>query len=346
VEGGTDYNPRAQVPTQGREKGKVNDRQQIHANPMDPKAGTPMQGAKKERKYKKPRDSETTGPPPQAEAYIGATCSEQTGPQPYQKASTSYCPDDTHTNGATEPTERDEINSPVKTVETLNSLHQAETELTEPPSGHEDLCPHESPGKSKRRDQKAGRKDTGCAPKQHPSQPGQIDRIAVTGTEPPQVHPTTQKNEREQLPGPTVQRQDGLRLDPQPAITGIAEPTLIASPGPEKRRKEQPEEKGNTHTTVISTLLTEGAKAALPEALEPVPAETKDNELVPTLTQAETNSIEKRRRRQARAKQAKNSTACFHLGTPILVRKPEGAIWIPIYKAEKGDIVVTSLRKN
>jgi len=93
----------------------------------------------------------------------------------------------------------------------------------------------------------------------------------------------------------------------------------------------------------MSTLLTEGAKAALPEVLEPVPAETKDNELIPTLTQAETNSIEKRRRRQARAKQAKNSTACFHLGTPILVRKPEGAIWIPIYKAERGDIVVQSL---
>jgi len=45
----------------------------------------------------------------------------------------------------------------------------------------------------------------------------------------------------------------------------------------------------------MSTLLTEGVKAVLPEILVLVPAETKDNELVPTLTQAETTSIEKRR---------------------------------------------------
>jgi len=339
VEGGMDYKPRALVPTQGREKGKANDRQRIHTKPMDSQIGTPTQGAKKGVKAKKSRDSVTTGPPPQAEAYSVATCSKQTGPQPYQKDSTSYCPDDTHTNGATDPTERDETHPPVKTVETLYSLHQAETELMEPPSGYEGLCPHESPGESKCLNKKAGRKDSGCVPIQHPSQSGQMDRIAVTGTEPPQAHPTTPKNEREQLPGPTVQGQDGPRPDPQPAITGTAELTLTASPGPGKRRKEKPEEKGNTHNTVMSTLLT----AALPEALEHVPIETKDNKLVPTLTQAKTNSIEKRRRRQSRAQQAKKSTACFHLGTPILVRKPEGATWTPIYKAVKGDIVVQSL---
>jgi len=167
VEGGTDYNPHAQVPTQGREEGKANERQQIHANPMDPTAGTPTQGAKKGGKYKKSRDSETTGPPPQAEAYIGNTSSEQTGSQPHHKrANTTYRPNDTPTNGDTEPPARDEINSPVKTVDTLNPLHQAETELMEPLSGHEDLCPHERPGKSERLDKKAGR-DSGCAPKQH-----------------------------------------------------------------------------------------------------------------------------------------------------------------------------------
>jgi len=171
-----------------------------------------------------------------------------------------------------------------------------------------------------------------------------MDRIAVTGTEPPQVHPTTQKDEREQLLGPTAQEHDGLRLDPQSAITGIAEPTHTASSGPDIRRKEQLVEKCDTHTTVMSTLLTEGAKAALPEIPVLVPAETKDNELVPTLTQAETTSIEKRRRRQAKAReQVKNSTACFHRGTPILVIRTERAIWIPIYTAEKGDIVVQSL---
>jgi len=94
----------------------------------------------------------------------------------------------------------------------------------------------------------------------------------------------------------------------------------------------------------MSTLLTEGAKTTLPEIPVLVPAETKDNKLVPTLTQAETTSIEKRRRRQAKAReQVKNSTACFHRGTPILVIRTERAIWIPIYTAEKGDIVVQSL---
>jgi len=63
VEGGTDYNAHAQVPTQGREKGKANERQQIHANPMDPTAGTPTQGAKKGGKYKKSRDSRPLVPP-------------------------------------------------------------------------------------------------------------------------------------------------------------------------------------------------------------------------------------------------------------------------------------------
>jgi len=105
-------------------------------------------------------------------------------------------------------------------------------------------------------------------------------------------------------------------------------------------RKEQLEEEGDTRTTATSMLPIEGAKGGLTEALEPV----SDNEPAPSLTQAETTSIAKRRQRQAKVRnQAKNSTACFHLGTPILVRKPEGAIWIPIYKAERGDIVVQSL---
>jgi len=290
--GGTDYNPHAQMPAQGREKGKANERQQYHANLMDPIAGTPTQGAKRGGEYKKPRDSETTGSPPQAMASIGNTRSEQTGfKHHHEKANTPYRPDDTPTNQDTEPTAMDEINPPVKTEDTLNPLHQAGTELAESPSGHEGLWPHRRPGKSERPDKKAMRKDSGSAPKQRQSQPRQIDRIAVHGTEPPQAHPTTQKDEREQLPGPTAREHDGLRLDPQSATTGIAELTHTASFGPDIRRKEQLEEKRDTHTTVMSTLLTEGAKAALPEILVLVPAETKDNELVPTLTQAETTSI-------------------------------------------------------
>jgi len=78
----------------------------------------------------------------------------------------------------------------------------------------------------------------------------------------------------------------------------------------------------------------------VPKLLYPEPADTKK----PTLTQAEKNSIDKHKRRQVRAKgQDKRSTACFALGTPILVKGPEKASWIPIWNAERGDIVVQSL---
>ena len=184
------------------------------------------------------------------------------------------------------------------------------------------------------------RQDSSNAPKQRQSQPHQTDRIALN----PRAHPTTQKVGRGPLSGSNAQEPDGLNLVPQSASTVSAESTYTASSGPGIRREEQLTDKCDTHTTVTPTLPTEGAKAALPGVLEPVSANTKDNEPAPTLTQAETTSIEKRRRRQARAReQAKNSTACFHLGTPILVKKTERAIRIPIYKAERVDIGVQSL---
>jgi len=128
------------------------------------------------------------------------------------------------------------------------------------------------------------------------------------------------------------------------AITGFAEFAYTASSGPGMRREEQLLEKYDTHTTDTPTLLNEGANTALPGVLEPVSAETKGDELESTPTQAETTSIEKRRRRQAGAKElVKSGTACFALGTPILVKRSEKASWIPIYKAERGDIVVQSL---
>ena len=100
---------------------------------------------------------------------------------------------------------------------------------------------------------------------------------------------------------------------------------------------------------VMSKLLTEGANVALPDDLEHVTTETMDNRPAPTLTQVEINSIEKRRRRQARAQQvdkrrpSKKSTACFNLSTSILVSTTEGARWISIYLAEKGHRVIQSL---
>jgi len=303
---------------------------------MDPSVGTPTQGAKRGVKNKKSRDSETTGPPPQAAASIGNTRSKQKGYQPHhKKANTPYRPHEIPTNKDTEPTVKDEINSPAKTEETSNLLHQAGTDLVGSPTGYEGHCPHGRTGKPERPDKESMRQDSGNAPKQRQLQPHQMDRIALNGTEPSRVHPTTQKVGRGPLSGPNAQEPDGLSLDPQSASTGFAESTYTASSGPGIRREKQLAEKRDTHTTVTSTLPIEGAKAALPGVVEPVSENTKDNEPVPTLTQAETTSIEKRRRRQARAgEQAKNSTACFHLGTPILVQKNEKAIWIPIYKAE------------
>jgi len=341
VEGGTGNNSHAQAPAQGREKGKANGRQQYHANPMDPSVGTPTQGAKRGVKNKKSRDSETTGPPPQAAASIGNTRSKQKGNQSHQqKANAPYRPDEIPTNKDTEPTAKDEIDSPAKTEETSNLLHQAGTDLVGSTTGYEGHCPHGRTGKPERPDKESMRQDSSNAPKQRQSQPHQTDRIALN----PRAHPTTQKVGRGPLSGSNAQEPDGLNLVPQSASTVSAESTYTASSGPGIRREEQLTDKCDTHTTVTPTLPTEGAKAALPGVLEPVSANTKDNEPAPTLTQAETTSIEKRRRRQARAReQAKNSTACFHLGTPILVNRTERAIWIPIYKAERGDIVVQSL---
>ena len=203
MKGGLDHNPRAQVPTQGREKGMANDRQKTRTISTDPQLGTPTQRARSRGKSKKPRDLDSTGLPLQTEVHSGTTRSKQTAPHPYLPDGTSYRSDDTLTNGATGlSSEKEEIRPSVKTRGTPNSLPQVETELN---------------------------------PK-----PGQTERIAVTGIEPHQAHPTTPENEREQLLGPTAQGQDGPRLDPQPEITGTAEPTLPAPSAPGKRRKGQP----------------------------------------------------------------------------------------------------------
>jgi len=289
VDGGTGNNPHAQEPAQGLEKGKANERQQYHAdNLMDPTVGTPTQGAKRGANKKKSRDSETTGPPPQAVASIDNTGTEQKGFQPHhKKANTPNHPDEILMSKDTEPIAKDAINSPAQTEDTLNPSHQAGTDLARSPTGNEGLCPHGRTGKPERPDKELMRKDSGSAPKQRQSQPRQIDRIALNGTEPPRLHPTTQKDGRGQLPGPTTQEPDGLILDPQSAITGFAEFTYTVSSGPGIWREEQLLEKYDTHNTDTSTLLNKGAKAALPGVLEPVSADTKDNEPVPTLTQAE-----------------------------------------------------------
>jgi len=103
------------------------------------------------------------------------------------------------------------------------------------------------------------------------------------------------------------------------------------------QRQEQLLEKCVTHATDTATLLSDEDKTAKPGVLEPTTAVTQDNEPEPTLTPAEQYVIKKRQRRQARAKvQVKSNTACFALGTPILVEILGKASWKPIYLAEKG----------
>ena len=73
-------------------------------------------------------------------------------------------------------------------------------------------------------------------------------------------------------------------------------------------------------------------------------ADAKSTEQEPTLTKAQTASIDKRRRRQARANgQGNRGTACFTGNTYILVIKRSRASWIPIWTVKKGDVAVQSL---
>jgi len=74
-----------------------------------------------------------------------------------------------------------------------------------------------------------------------------------------------------------------------------------------------------------------------------MPTDKKNEGPVPILTRAQLQSIAKRRRQKSRANPPKNPTACFYLSTPVLKWTTGGAIWMPIYKAEKDDIVIQSL---
>jgi hypothetical protein len=88
---------------------------------------------------------------------------------------------------------------------------------------------------------------------------------------------------------------------------------------------------------------TVAAESALPDAQTHMTTAKKDEGPVPILTTAQLQSIAKSRRQQSRAKPPKNPTACFCLSTTVLKWTTGGAIWMPIYKAEKGVIVIQSL---
>jgi len=112
------------------------------------------------------------------------------------------------------------------------------------------------------------------------------------------------------------------------------------------RRKQESSERYHPHSTEIFTSQSDCTGIAPTEILETgrQPAansteivEAENTKQEPTLTKAQTASIDKRRRRQARANgQGNRGTACF-------THKQNRAIWIPIVEAKKGDMVVQSL---
>ena len=181
----------------------------------------------------------------------GTTRPKQTTPQPHLPDGSPYRYDDAHTNGTTGfSLKKEEIKPTTQTKETRNS--QAATKLNQ--------------------------------------KPDQTERIAVTGIEPPPAHFAHPESEWELLLGSNAPGQDGPRLGPQPETMDTAEPTLLAPSVPGKRRKGHPVANGSTQSRVISTLLSDDANAALPDAPKHVPTGTKDDGPVPTLTQVQIHS--------------------------------------------------------
>ena len=159
-------------------------------------------------------------------------------------------------------------------------------------------------------------------------QPDQTEYPVDTDTELPLTHQANPKRDLELLTGPTPQRQvdSDQGLQPDPTATEV---TILPVPsGPGKPRKGLITTKDNDRSK--STTPSGAADLDLPNA-------------VPILTPAQLQSIAKRRRQKSRANPPKNPTACFYLSTLMLKWTAGGAIWMPIYKAARGDIVIQSL---
>jgi len=199
------------------------------------------------------------------------------------------------------------------------------------------------------------------APEKSQKQPRKGDRTALKGAKTPSATPTsdpsltpTKKGRRGQPPGPdTTQEPDGQISDTSSVIIGFIEFTNTVTSESIARREEQLSERYPSHATETPTLRSDGAGTALIEdpdserqQIENIKgtAGTENTEQEPTLTKAQRASIDKRRRRQAKANgQGNRGTACFTADTYILVRKLNKASWIPIWTAKKGDIAVQSL---
>ena len=196
------------------------------------------------------------------------------------------------------------------------------------------------------------------APEERQKQPRKGVRTARKGAQTPSAtltsipsHTPTKKGRRGQPPRlDTTQEPDGQISDTSSAITGFVELTNTATSETIARRKQKLSERYHLYSSETLTLRSDGAETALTEDLDTgrQPAanikettETENTEQEPTLTKAQRASIDKRRRRQARANgQGNRGTACFTADTYILIKKLSKASWIPIWTAKKGDIVV------
>jgi len=172
-------------------------------------------------------------------------------------------------------------------------------------------------------------------------QPDQTETSVNKETELPLTLQANTDRDLELLTGPTPQRQVDSGQGLQPDTTAKEGPIPTMPPRKVRHRKTQPITKNNDRTEPMRLTVT--AEKALPDAQTRIHTAKKEEGSAPILTPAQLQSIAKRRRQQSRAKPPKNSTACFYLSTLVLKWTIEGAIWMPIYKVDKGDIVVQSL---
>jgi len=191
VDGGTNNPQYSQEPAQGRETGRANERKQYPAeNPLDLTVVVPTQGAKRSANKKKSRDSETTGPPPQAMVSIGNARTEKEGLQSHNKeGNTPNLSDEIPTSKDTEPIAKDMVHSPIRLEDTTDPSHQAGVDMERSSTGNDGLCPHGRIGQPERPDKGPRRKDPDSnTSKKSQSQPCKKVRTALNGTEPPLCH--------------------------------------------------------------------------------------------------------------------------------------------------------------
>jgi len=352
----------SQKPLQGHGTCRAKEGKHQHVDDsLAPTVAIPFQGASWGANAQKSRDlgiedtgQMATGLLPQTGTDFGSSSTGELHSQD-REAHTPRPPDIIPTNQDPVLITTDSIHPPPRQEDFTEPIHQAGLEMDRSPTGNERLCLYVRVGDTPDHPDKGPTNTDPERPssKNRQTQTRQKARSALNKTGPPPhhipEHPATPTNTGGRLPGPAAQERDGLILDSNSMTSGCTEVDQTTSSATGMQRQEQSLEKRVTHATDTATLLSDGAKTAQPGILEPTTAETKDNEPEPTLTPAVQYVLKNRQRRQARAQvQAKSSTACFALGTPILVEILGKASWQPIYLAGKGDIAVQTLpsRKN